>query len=146
MDFLADDATVLELCNPLNPAPLPVATGSLPVTMSFTPLDVSVSTRPPTVTFDLTTISGRPVEADDLEAVDGKRIRLTTDHGMQGLSSFVGAADAWPDPGHPGRWKFFFTGIGPSPVRITATLTPISTGKPISISANLYFADNEPAQ
>jgi hypothetical protein len=142
MDFLADDATVLELCNPLNPAVLPVATGSLPVTLSFSSATGPAREGRRTVAFDLTTISGRPVAAEDLERVGGRRIHLS-------LSDARGRAvllyprdagqDAEPDPLRPGRWRFPFTAPGRGPFLVTAEFTPLSTGKPLQASANLYL-------
>jgi hypothetical protein len=142
MDFLADDATVLELCNPLNPAPLPVATGSLPVTMGFSSAVPLAGGQPASVAFDLTTVSGRPVAADDLEAVDGQRIKLTIrSKGQVVPCTPKGSAgyDVQPDPIHPGRWVFSFSPCGPGPLAIAAEFTPVATGKPLTAFANLYF-------
>jgi hypothetical protein len=130
MDFLADDATVLELCNPLNPAVLPVQTGSLPVTMSFSPVGPVAPGGTETVAFALTTISGRSVAPEDLSLVDGQRIRLIlTDEKGRVLRT-----DALPSD----RWGFTFIPGGPGPFHVDADFTPVSTGKPLRASANLY--------
>jgi hypothetical protein len=131
MDFLADDATVLELCNPLNPAVLPVRTGSLPVTLGFSPVDAVAPGEPATVAFVLTTISGRPVAPEDLALVDGQRVRLGVTEGKVRIEK--GAAF------QSGRWAFTFIPSGPGPVHLDADFTPVSTGKPLRASANLYL-------
>jgi len=150
MDFLADDATVLELCNPLNPAPVPVSTGSLPVTISFSPSVSVVAGSPAMVAFDLTTVSGRPVAAQDLEDVGGRRIELKVRDGRgQVVPCTLGSTAGYkvqPDPFHPGRWGFSFMPTGPGPFAITAEFTPVSTGKPLSTSANLYFTGYHPGE
>jgi hypothetical protein len=153
MDFLADDATVLELCNPLNPARLPVATGSLPVTMSFSPAGAVQAGGEARVTFDLTTISGRPVTEDDLAVVDGGRIQLTiaaAASSAEKRGQVVHCTSPQPEGYrersgpfhlvvHPGRWSFSFAPVGPGPWLITAAFTPVSTGRPLVASANLYL-------
>lgn len=132
MDFLADDSTVLELCNPLNPAILPVATGSLPVTMTFSAPGLSGPAGLITAEFDLTTISGRPVTPEDLELVDGRRIRVNV--------SNAGVQEARPVPGRSGRWSIAFLPHGHGPFLVTADFIPASTGKPLEATANLHLA------
>ncbi len=147
MDFLADDATVLELCNPLNPAPLPVSTGSLPVTMSFSPAATVAAGAQAMVAFDLATVSGRPVAPEDLQLVEGRWIKLTIGGQVVPFDLPLAAGQkVQPDPFHPGRWEFSFMPTGPGPFAITAEFTPVSTGKPLSASANLYFTGHHPGE
>ena len=135
MDFIADSAAVLELCNPLNSGPPPAALGRAPVSM------VGALSRPGTGggrlagRFDLATISGRPVAAADLAVVDGRLMRLTVS--TKGAGAPAGLTGVLPDPTRPGRWRFEFEPSGPGPYLLTAAFTPKVTGNELSVSALL---------
>jgi hypothetical protein len=140
MDFLADNATVLELCNPLNTGPLPVAAGRDPVVMDIVSRDGGEAGAAISGRFDLTSISGKPVAPEDLQPVDGQRIRLTVESERGQVLPFA-IRNGWqkvkPDPFRPGRWSFSFVPSIPGPYHLVADFTPVATGKPLRASAVL---------
>jgi hypothetical protein len=142
MDFLADNATVLELCNPLNALPPPVVTGSrLPVTMSLVSIAPAQAGEVVRGTFELRSISGKAVTPADLRSIAGRKIRLTVRSQVYDTDSAPRDQYHRPDPFnavgvHPGQWDFSFRPSGPGPYRITAEFTPVSTGKPLEASVD----------
>jgi hypothetical protein len=141
MDFLADNATVLELCNPLSYGPLPTAAGRSPATMRMVAASAANAGGRVSGAFDLVTISGKPVAPEDLMTIGGEKIRLGVAGGRGQVAHFdpdkVGVKMLQPDPLIPGRWLFSVVAMGPGPWILSAEFTPVATGKPLQVSAKL---------
>jgi len=136
MDFLADNATVLELCNPLSAGQLPAAVGRAPVTMTGVSGWRGEGDGRVAGSFSLVAISGRTVGPADLAGMEGRLVRLTLSSGGPGGPRSE-PVDARPDPSKPGRWTFVAAPAGPPPFRLSAEFTPRSTGTPLEASSAL---------
>jgi hypothetical protein len=131
MDFLADKATVLQFCDPLNSRPLLADAARPPVTLAV--VDASkVDAASRRVIFTLTTISGKPIgPADLLPRGEPDVGLLITDHA--GIHYQERAT-----PGRiPGEWTFALAQQRAGLWHVIATFTPAATGNEVTAAGDL---------
>jgi len=131
MDFLADKATVLQFCDPLNSRPLVADAARPAVTLAVTDASkVDAASR--RVVFTLTTISGKPIGPADLLPRGHPQVQLS----IIDPAGTPYQARATPRK-KPGEWTFDFARQEPGLWHVDATFTPAATGKEVTAAGDL---------
>jgi hypothetical protein len=132
MDFLADKATVLQFCDPLNSRPLVADAARPPVTLAVNDaFKVDAASR--RVLFTLTTISGKPIGPDDLLPRGHPEVLLTLTDSAGTRYDPVRAT-----PGAKvGEWTFAIEPKGPGLFHVVAMFTPTATGNEVTAAGDL---------
>ena len=125
MDFRVQGSNVIEFCDPANPQFLPVVSVRSPVTLTVSTEGIPRAGQEVRATLTLTTFSGKPIAAEDLQVVHTRPIHLLiVDPSLDDYQH------VHPAPGRrPGQWEFRFLPRFGGVYRVFADFTPVATNR-----------------